>query len=83
MTAQARRDMGQAVHILDPMGEGGAGFNPLQALDPEARDYVEQIDAIVDALVIGGDAQKYVLGRIRPHADRGADRLRRAVRQPQ
>ena len=57
VTAQARRDMGQAVHILEPMGEGGAGFNPVQPLDPEARDYVEQIDAIVDALVIAGDAK--------------------------
>lgn len=57
VTAKARRDMGQDVHILEPMGEGGARFNPLQALDPKARDYVEQIDAIVDALVIGGDAK--------------------------
>ena len=58
VTAQCRRDMGQAVHILDPMGivlEKGAGFNPVAMLDPAARDYVEQIDAIVDALVIGGD----------------------------
>ena len=55
MTAQRRREMGQAVHILDPMGKGGARFNPLEALDPKARDYVEQIDAIVDALVIAGD----------------------------
>ena len=39
------------------MGEGGAGFNPVQPLDPKARDYVEQIDAIVDALVIAGDAK--------------------------
>ena len=30
VTAQRRRDMGQAVHILEPMGEGGARFNPLQ-----------------------------------------------------
>lgn len=57
VTAQRRRDMGQAVHILEPMGEGGARFNPLQALDPSAMDYVEQIDAIVDALVIAGDAK--------------------------
>ena len=55
MTAQRRRDMGQAVHILDPMAalsENGARFNPLEPLDPKARDYVEQIDVIVDALVI-------------------------------
>jgi hypothetical protein len=57
VTAQRRRDMGQDVHILEPLGEGGARFNPLQALDPKATDYVEQIDAIVDALVIAGDAK--------------------------
>ena len=58
VTAQRRRDMGQAVHILDPMGRAGerrAASIRWQMLDPEARDYVEQIDAIVDALVIGGD----------------------------
>ena len=58
VTAQRRRDMGQAVHILDPMAalsENGARFNPLDLLDPKARDYVEQIDVIVDAVVIGGD----------------------------
>ena len=57
VTAQRRREMGQAVHILEPMGKGGARFNPLQALDPKATDYVEQIDAIVDALVIASDAK--------------------------
>ena len=58
VTAQRRRDMGQAVHILDPMAalsENGARLNPVAPLDPKARDYVEQIDVIVDALVIGGD----------------------------
>ena len=58
VTAQRRRDMGQIVHILDPMGalmEKGARLNPLETLDPKARGYVEQIDSIVDALVIGGD----------------------------
>jgi hypothetical protein len=57
VTAQARRDMGQTVHILEPMGKGGAQWNPLEPLDPAAADYVEQIDAIVDALVIAGDGK--------------------------
>jgi hypothetical protein len=60
VTAQRRRDMGQVVHILDPMGalmEKGARLNPLEPLDPNARDYVEQIDSIVDALVIASDAK--------------------------
>ena len=30
VTAQRRPDMGRAVHILEPMGEGGAGLNPPQ-----------------------------------------------------
>jgi type IV secretion system protein VirD4 len=58
VTAQRRRTMGQTVHILDPMGavlEKGARLNPLEPLDPKARGYVEQIDSIVDALVIGSD----------------------------
>ena len=58
VTAQIRREMGQTVHIFDPMSavmEKGARLNPLEPLDPEARDYVEQIDSIVDAIVIGGD----------------------------
>jgi type IV secretory pathway TraG/TraD family ATPase VirD4 len=49
--------MGQTVHILEPMGKGGAQWNPLEPLDPAAADYVEQIDAIVDALVIAGDGK--------------------------
>jgi hypothetical protein len=57
VTAQRRREMGQAVHILEPMAEGGARWNPLELLDPSAMDYVEQIDAIVDALVIAGDGK--------------------------
>ena len=62
VTAQRRREMGQAVHILEPMGKrNGARFNPFGLLDPKARDYVEQIDAIVDALVIAGDAKNLFL----------------------
>jgi len=60
VTAQRRREMGQAVHILDPMRalmENGARLNPLDLLDPKANDYVELLDAIVDALVIAGDAK--------------------------
>src|SRR5271166_5474611 len=36
VTAQRRREMGQAVHILEPMAEGGARWNPLELLDPSA-----------------------------------------------
>ena len=58
VTAEARRRMGQAVHILDPFGslkQGTAHLNPLDALDPESDTYVEDIYAIVDALVIAGN----------------------------
>jgi type IV secretory pathway TraG/TraD family ATPase VirD4 len=57
VTAEARRKMGQAVHVLDPMGtlkQGTAHLNPLDALDPASNTYVEDIYAIVDALVIAG-----------------------------
>jgi hypothetical protein len=39
------------------MGKGGARWNPLELLDPSAMDYVEQIDAVVDAMVIAGDGK--------------------------
>ncbi len=56
VTAQRRREMGHAVHIVDPFdvlntGET-AGFNPLSALDPTALDIREQIAVIADALVV-------------------------------
>ncbi len=69
VTAQRRREMGQAVHVLDPMGaltENGARLNPLDPLDPKSRDYVEQIDAIVDALVIAGDDKNRFFDESRP-----------------
>lgn len=53
ITAQRRRDMGQAVHILDPWGEVNrrygnlcgkseeiATFNPLSILDPVSEHFV-------------------------------------------
>ncbi|UPJ44957.1 type IV secretory system conjugative DNA transfer family protein [Bradyrhizobium sp. 40] len=50
--------MGQDVHILDPFGclpqFTASRFNPLDALDRNARDYVEQVGMLVDALVVPG-----------------------------
>lgn len=60
VSAQRRRDLGQTVHILDPMGtlgQGTAHLNPLDALDPQSKNYVEDIFGIVDALVIAGNPQ--------------------------
>lgn len=56
--------MGQTIRILDPLEEIAdpevkklvARFNPLEALDPKAKDYVERVRSIADALVLtGGD----------------------------
>jgi len=60
VSAERRRELGQDVHILDPMGtleQGTAHLNPLDALDPESTNYIEDIFAIVDALVIAGNTQ--------------------------
>ena len=59
VTAAARgtgrkHSLGQAVHIVDPFGNGSARLNPLAEFDPSAADYVERVDAISNALVIPG-----------------------------
>ena len=61
ITARARREMGQPVHVLDPWGLSGetsAAFNPLAALG-NRPDAAEDAALIADALVPGtgsGDA---------------------------
>ena len=69
VTANARRKMGQKVHIIDPMGivtEDSARFNPLLNLDSEDPLFREYVTAISDALVyIPPDAKD-------PHWDEGA-----------
>jgi type IV secretory pathway TraG/TraD family ATPase VirD4 len=55
VSAQRRREMGQKVYILNPMnslGKGTAHLNPLNLLDPNSKNYVEDIFSIVDALVV-------------------------------
>jgi len=57
VSAQRRREMGQRVYILDPMnslGKGTAHLNPLDLLEPNSKNYVEDIFSIVDALVVPG-----------------------------
>ena len=55
VTARARRDMGQAVYVLDPWGITGeprARFNPLLSLTPQSPDISEDAALLADGLVI-------------------------------
>jgi type IV secretion system protein VirD4 len=54
ITMRRRREMGQEVVVLDPMGlvagsEGG--FNPLDLIDPRASSGVDEASALVHALL--------------------------------
>lgn len=50
--------LGHDVHVIDPFGvaevdaDYRSGFNPLADLDPEADDFIDECDAIADALVV-------------------------------
>lgn len=53
MTERRRRELGQAVAVLDPMGVTGlpaASLNPLDILDPESPTFVDDAMAVVSAL---------------------------------
>jgi len=53
VTARRRRDMGQEVHVLDPLGITGlprSRFNPFLWLDPASRTFVEDTVLIADSL---------------------------------
>ncbi|WP_018263998.1 type IV secretory system conjugative DNA transfer family protein [Methylobacterium sp. WSM2598] len=60
ITALKRKEMGQTVRILDPLGEIKdpelkklvARFNPLASLKLGALDYVEQVRAIAESCVV-------------------------------
>lgn len=61
ITARRRRELGQAVYVLDPWGisgQGSAAFNPLDLLDLQSLDIAEDAAMLADALVIerGGDS---------------------------
>lgn len=63
LSAKAREAMGQKVYVIDPFGvtqQGSsddvpahmlAGFNPLAGISPASPDFVDECDAIADALV--------------------------------
>ena len=50
--------LGQDVFVIDPFGVSGvaeeylAGFNPLADLNPHSEDFIDECDAIADALVV-------------------------------
>jgi type IV secretion system protein VirD4 len=56
VTARRRREMGQQVVVLDPMGitdETGGAFNPLDLIDPESVDAVDTAAMFADAMIDG------------------------------
>ena len=61
-TAQARADMGQAVHVVDPFSSARvdekfrASYNPLDEIDVDALTVREDIEAIADGIVMRPDA---------------------------
>jgi type IV secretory pathway TraG/TraD family ATPase VirD4 len=60
VTARARRQLGQAVHVIDPFGVTGqrsAAFNVLDRLDLASPDCVSTSAELAEALVIPADAK--------------------------
>jgi type IV secretion system protein VirD4 len=53
ITGDFRRSLGEVVVLnpFDVLGLGGAGFNPLAALDPEAQTFVDDATGVGEALV--------------------------------
>jgi len=53
VTARHRREMGQEVHVLDPLGITGlrgSRFNPLLWLDPQGKNFVEDTSLVADSI---------------------------------
>jgi type IV secretion system protein VirD4 len=54
ITARRRREIGQQVVVLDPIGvteQPGAALNPLDLIDPEAATSVDEAAAIATAMI--------------------------------
>ena len=57
--------MHQDVHVLDPFGKADvpehyrSGFNPLAALDPAMPGFIDDCDALADALVVSEHAKEH------------------------
>lgn len=58
-----RGGLGQQVYVLDPFNvttlpsELNATFNPLDQIDANARDFVEQAAALADSIIVSADAK--------------------------
>jgi len=58
ITANRRARMGQEVHVVDPFNiakvpdDYRSGFNPIAELDPSSPEFIDDCDALADALVI-------------------------------
>jgi len=69
ITARARRERGETVVVLDPMGITGeetGGFNPLDLIRPESPEGVDEATALVSALLpdtLGGEKNQYWVNR--------------------
>jgi type IV secretion system protein VirD4 len=58
VTARARRDMGQLVHVLDPFElttEGGASCNPMAGINPAGLDCIDDAATLAAMLVVPND----------------------------
>lgn len=54
VTARRRRELGQAVHVVDPFAMTGfepSGFNPLDLVEPDAPDAADEARAIAETLL--------------------------------
>ena len=70
----ANGGLGHDVFVIDPFGVADvddayrAGFNPLDGLDPKSDDFIDECDAIADALVVqdgkGDNAHFYDTARL-------------------
>lgn len=56
VTARWRRELGQDVHAFDPFGvatgRGGATYNPLDLIDPESSEAVDDARMLADMIVL-------------------------------
>lgn len=68
VTARRRREMGQAVHVIDPFGVSGlaaSGFNPLDIVEPGAADAIDEARLLANAMMPAMTEPKDVFWRSR------------------
>lgn len=69
ITARRRRELGQQVIVLDPMGTTGLGndaLNPLDLIDPHSMNAVDEAHVVIDQLLaFSNDRDRFWQGRAR------------------